>query len=383
MRKKQNLLRTLTVPLTFFLIFLASCNNSSDAEAEVSDGTQNEAASYPELRVPGTEERVLYSKIMDYEYGVYVSLPRGYKDHPDKIYPTVYLVDGEQYFVYTHEPCRSMLWGNMVKEHLSISVAYRPGTENFRGRDFRCTERAADFVKFFQEELIPFVEDNYRASKMDRTLFGHSLGGHFTLYMMLTAPETFENFIASAPAVSGEIMKYEEDFAATHKDFPVKLFLASGENDHLTIAAKRFVEKLKSRAYPDLQFDQLYTVNGNHATVAPTAYVEGLRFVLSNAIELAPVKFERLAGTYIDGENAYTVKYEGGNFLKLEDVPGSYDHWIDAPLVEWRIIYPVSDTSFVAIGWPGTFEFGGNLSSAAETFRYKNREGEVLATRQP
>lgn len=336
---------------------------------------------YTAVGIPNTEERVLHSEIMDYEYGVYVTLPRSYKDSSDRFYPTLYIIDGNQYMVYTHEPYGSLVWGNMVKEHISISVAYRPGKKNLRGRDFRCTERADDFVKFFQEELIPFVENNYRTSKKDRTLLGHSLGGHFTLYMMLSAPETFENYIACAPAVSGEIMEYEEEFAANHDDFPVTLFLASGENDHLTIAVKRFAEKFKSRDYPSLEFAELYTINGNHGTVAPSAYIEGLRFTMDPVIELAPEKLDRLAGTYVDGDKTYTLSYSSGNYLSFED-PDSYDHWIDAPLVEWDRIYPVSETLFISKGWPGTFSFGGDLGSPAETFEFKNRNNQIKARRQ-
>jgi predicted alpha/beta superfamily hydrolase len=343
----------------------------------------SQAETFPQVRIPNTEERTLYSKIMDYEYGVYVTLPGGYKENPGKIYPALYIIDGNQYFVFTAEPYGSLVWGNMVREHITISVAYPPGKENYRARDFRTQERAADFVKFFQNELIPFVEDHYRTSGKDRTLFGHSLGGHFTLYMLLNAPETFGNYIASAPAVSDEIMKFEEDFAATHHDFPVKLFLASGENDHLTISAKKFAEKFKSRNYPSLKFEELYTINGNHGTIQPTAYIEGLRFVLDPAIELAPEDFERLAGTYTDGENRYTLRYDGGNFLTLEDVSGTYDAWLDAPLVEWSRIYPVSRTSFIAKGWPGAFEFGGDVSLPAETFRFTLGGNQIEARRQP
>ena len=104
------------------------------------------AQDYPQVRVPNTEERELYSKIMDYEYGVYVTLPSSYKKNPDKIYPALYIIDGEQYFIYTFEPYGSLIWGNMIKEHIAISVAYRPGQRNWRSRDFRTTERAADFI---------------------------------------------------------------------------------------------------------------------------------------------------------------------------------------------------------------------------------------------
>ena len=341
-----------------------------------------QAQSVPQVPVPNTEEHEFYSKIMDYEYGVYVTLPGSYHSNPDRIYPTLYIIDGNQYFVYTHEPYNSMVWGNMVKEHIAVSVAYPPGKDNMRSRDFQSSQRAADFVKFFREELIPFVEKNYRTSHKERTLFGHSLGGHFTLYTLLNATDMFENYIASAPAVNDYIMKYEAEFAASHDDCPVKLFLASGEYDHLTIGAKKFAGKFKSRHYKSLKFDELYTVNGNHGTVQPSAYIEGLRFVLDPAIELAPEQFKRFAGTYIAGADTFTVSYNGGNFLSLAILPGNAKAWIDAPLVEWSRIYPVSETSFVSKGWPGSFEFGGDVSSPAETLELENFGKIYKATRK-
>lgn len=337
-------------------------STSAFAQAEV----------YPKLSIPNIEERVLYSKIMDYEYGVYVTLPRSYMENPGRIYPSLYIIDGNQYYGYTLEPYGSLIWGNMVKEHIAVSVAYQPGKGNFRSRDFVTTERAADFVRFFQDELIPFVEKNYRTSKKDRTFFGHSLGGQFTLYMLLKAPDTFENYIACAPSVNDDIMRYEEEYAATHNDFPVKLFLASGENDHLTIGAKKFAGKFKSRNYPGLKFSELYTLNGNHGTIQPSAYIEGLRFVLDYAIELSPEKFKRLAGTYVADGKTYTLSYDGGGFLSFEN----------APLPEWTRIYPVSEISFISKGWPGTFEFGGNISSPAETFEFRDGNNQIKAIRR-
>ena len=60
-----------------------------------------QAQTYPQVGIPNTEERALYSKIMEYEYGVYVTLPRGYKNNTDILYPTLYIIDGNQYLAET------------------------------------------------------------------------------------------------------------------------------------------------------------------------------------------------------------------------------------------------------------------------------------------
>ncbi len=337
-----------------------------------------QAQTYPPVTIPRSEARSLQSEIMDYNYGVFVTLPGSYAKNPDRVYPTLYIIDGNQYFGYTSEPYGSLIWGNMVKEHIAISVAYMPDQGNMRSRDFQATNRAADFVRFFREELIPFVEDNYRTSKADRTLFGHSLGGQFTLFTILTATDLFENYIACAPAVTDRIMELEEQYAASHNDLPIKMFLASGADDHLTIGAKRFVAKLESRNYPGLKFDKLYTVNGNHGTIQPSAYIEGLRFVLDKAIELSPAQMRRCAGTYIDGENTYTITYNGGKYLSFDGAPGSYD----APQVEWQKLYPASETEFFPKGWPGDFTFGGPTNAPAETFSFGSGRNRVEAKRK-
>ena len=119
-------------------------------------------------------------------------------------------------------------------------------------------------------------------------------------------------------------------------------------------------------------------MNGNHGTIQPSAYIEGLRFVLDRAIDLSPKKFRRLTGTYIAGDNTYVISYDGGNYLAFDGVPESYD----APMVEWSKLYPVSDTIFISKAWPGRFEFGGDLSSPAETFSFTSSGTELTARRQ-
>lgn len=336
------------------------------------------AQDLPRVQIPDTEERRLQSDIMDYEYGVYVTLPSGYEDNPDRMYPTLYIIDGNQYFVYSSEPYGSLVWSNLVKEHMTVSVAYLPEQGNKRRRDFQTGERAADFIRFFREELIPFVESHYRTSKEDRTLFGHSLGGQFTLYTLLTATDTFDNYIVSAPAVNDDILALEEQYASTHDDMQAGVFLASGEHDHLTVGARKFVDQFEQREYPGLAFDYLYTRNGYHGTVQPSAYIEGLRFLLDPAAELPPAAFRRLAGTYSDGDNTYTLRYDGGNHLDFEGVPESYS----TPRTEWSRIYPRSETVFFSRGWPGTFEFSGDPALPAQVFSFSLNGRDIRATRQ-
>jgi uncharacterized protein len=336
------------------------------------------AQNFMPVQIPNTHDRRLHSDIMDYTYGVYVTLPGSYADNPDKTYPTLYMIDGNQYYVFTGQPLDSLYWTNVAQEHITVAVAYTADGGNFRARDFRTEARAADFVRFFQEELIPFVEDNYRTSAEDRTLWGHSLGGQFTLYTLLTATNTFENYIASAPAVNDDILALEARYAETHNDLPVGFYLASGGKDHLAVGAREFVRQFQTRNYPSLTFDYYFPEKANHGTIQPIAYMEGIQLLLDPALQLAAEDYQRLEGTYTDGESNYVISYQGGNYLSFEGVPESYD----TLLSEWSRIYANSETSFFSKDWPGSFEFGGDPEEPAETFSFRWRGEDITAVRQ-
>ncbi len=57
------------------------------------------------------------------------------------------------------------------------------------------------FYRFLIEELRPAISAAYPVSAEDQTLYGHSLGGLFTLGVLLNYPQSFRNFVASSPSI--------------------------------------------------------------------------------------------------------------------------------------------------------------------------------------
>jgi len=58
-----------------------------------------------------------------------------------------------------------------------------------------------DFYRFLVEELRPALARAYSIDEQDQTLFGHSLGGLFTLEVMFAHPNAFRTFVASSPSI--------------------------------------------------------------------------------------------------------------------------------------------------------------------------------------
>lgn len=84
-----------------------------------------------------------------------------------------------------------------------------PALENYGG--------AEAFYRFLVEELRPTIADAYAVNLDDQTLYGHSLGGLFTLEVLFKHPESFRNFVASSPSIwwnKRAVLKGEKRFVA-------------------------------------------------------------------------------------------------------------------------------------------------------------------------
>jgi len=68
-------------------------------------------------------------------------------------------------------------------------------------RHFEGSGHAADFIEFVDSELRPWLIDRHPAAADQMTYFGHSLGGLFGVYSLLTATSTFDRYIVSSPSL--------------------------------------------------------------------------------------------------------------------------------------------------------------------------------------
>lgn len=68
---------------------------------------------------------------------------------------------------------------------------------------------AEAFYRFLLEAVKPYIERNYPVHKDDMTLFGHSFGGLFSLYVLIHHSKTFDHYVLASPSLwwgDGRIM---------------------------------------------------------------------------------------------------------------------------------------------------------------------------------
>jgi len=185
---------TLVFILTGLLVFMT---NRSDAQ---------NTHSY--LYKVGMVDSV-HSDILKETRKIYVQLPDDYYKQPNRTYPVAYILDGEVLLPAVSNAL-TFYSGGYVPEMVLIGIS----DHIHRTRDLTPTViktkygmpfngpsgGAGQFIQFLQKELIPYVDKTYRVTGY-RTLIGHSYGGLFTIYTLLTNSDLFANYLAIDPSL--------------------------------------------------------------------------------------------------------------------------------------------------------------------------------------
>ncbi len=149
----------------------------------------------------------VYSQTLKENRHLHIRLPENYKAGSTEKYDVLYLLDGDwnidliggiQKYLHQWEFTPNLII-------VGIDNIYINGN-NQRGRDLtpahtnsQASGGAANFLTFIKDELIPYIDKTYSTTGSN-TLFGHSLGGLFVMYALLSAPGSFDSYIAADPS---------------------------------------------------------------------------------------------------------------------------------------------------------------------------------------
>ncbi len=173
--------------------------------------------------------RTLHSRILNEDRTLLVNLPRGY-DETTIHYPVLYVLYGGQvrgYFAESVHIVDRLQEADLGPQLIIIGVKnvdrYRDNLPvNRNGEE----GGAENFLKFFTDELIPFVDNSYR-TKDFRILLGPQAGASFSLYALMEQPDLFRVNIITNPFWNRSAAEYlltrAEDFF--NREGPSKNFL--------------------------------------------------------------------------------------------------------------------------------------------------------------
>jgi len=158
------------------------------------------------------------SRFLRNQRDLIVYLPPGYDEQPQRRFPVLYLQDGQNLFDgstsfipgmdwHVGQTADSLISSGEVQPLIIVGI-YNAGKA--RVREYTPTKvprlgggRADRFAKFLVEEVLPFVQGEYRtlSGPAHTGLGGSSLGGLVSLYLGLKLPHIFGRLAALSPSV--------------------------------------------------------------------------------------------------------------------------------------------------------------------------------------
>lgn len=205
------------------------------------------------------EYRKLHSKILNEDRILLVNLPEGYNETKNS-YPVLYILYGGNPQGYFAEAVHIVARLNEASRTPDMIIVGVKNTDRYR--DCLSINRngepggADNFLKFFTEELIPFVDQSYR-TKDFRILLGPQAGAAFSVYALMENPELFRVNIVTNPfwiSANREYMLTKaNDFFSKEGSLDNFLFItnnASGDNEATMEYLQKFttiVEEGKKR----------------------------------------------------------------------------------------------------------------------------------------
>lgn len=298
MSKRINLIRLLS--LSAFLLLICS-------------------AAFAQPGVGTVKRFSLKSDVLGEERVILVRTPVGYETNNVK-YPVLYMTDGDVHMGHTASTIEFLTGNGRISDLIVVGVTNTDRTrdltpvkstaKNAAGELQSPTSGGADnFLKFFETELIPEIEKQYRVQPY-RIFAGHSLGGLFAIHSMITKPGLFNSYVAVSPSLqweNAETLKRAEDFLKNQKELKVTLFVSLGnEPGAIGDSYEKFREALSKTHIKGFEWQAERMNDEDHGSVVLRSHYFGLRKVF----EGWQVPRDPLSGTVTGGLKAVDAHYQ-------------------------------------------------------------------------
>lgn len=241
----------------------------------------------------GTLKRfVLKSTVLGEDRVILVRTPIGYENSKMR-YPIVYMTDGDVHMAHTSSTIEYLFRNGRIPDLILVGVTNTDRTRdltpaksidrNAAGELLNPTAGGADnFLKFFETELIPEIEKEYRVLPY-RIFAGHSFGGLFAIHTMITKPKLFNAYIAVSPALQWadfEALKRAEEFLKNQKELKLTLYMSVGhEPGGLGDSVDRFRDFLAKTPIKGFEWQFERLDDEDHGSVVLRSHYFGLRKV--------------------------------------------------------------------------------------------------------
>ncbi len=207
-----------------------------------------------------------------------VILPASYNLEKDKIYPVIYVLDGQQHGKHTATNAAFLASTDVMPEVIVVALnglnRVRYYTASKDSNDSRKTGEAHLLLSALHDQLIPKINQQYRTSSYDM-LAGHSLGGVFAAHVLQTNPEIFDAYFMFSPALWWNDEHLNKNFTrAKTSETPFVYVSLANEKGMMKSAYSNFKAVLKSN---DISFMDEDFPKEDHMTTPLNSQISAFR----------------------------------------------------------------------------------------------------------
>ncbi len=257
-------------------------------------------------RLPHTEVRSLTAKSNGVEYEIYVNFPRK-QPASEKPLPALIVLDADYSFAIASNVIEHFTDRGNIAPMLLVGIAYPGQSQDMRNyrmqrsRDYTPIPHPSDgygpeymkesgggpkFLSFIEQELIPFLAANYHVDTNDVGISGHSFGGLFASWALMSNTEAFRRYIIVSPSLwysDRFIFEADKTSASSRDPIVAEVFMGVGayenqpENGRAMVDdLKAFGKQLDAYGYPKLDITTHVFPGETHNSVYPGAFTRGL-----------------------------------------------------------------------------------------------------------
>jgi predicted alpha/beta superfamily hydrolase len=221
----------------------------------------------------------LHSTILSENRILNIVLPEAYETNQNEKYSVIYLLDGSTNEDILHVSGLVQFFNLQFKMPKCIIVGISnvdrkrdftfPTTIKKDKEDYPTTGGSEKFIRFLEEELIPYVNSNYHTNGTSY-LLGQSLGGLLATEILIKKPYLFTHYLITSPSLWWnnqsilEVAKKEfekKDYSKTY------VYLAVGQLEHKIMVKDAKALALLLNQIKIKKVDFVVFPEENHATI--------------------------------------------------------------------------------------------------------------------
>ncbi len=225
------------------------------------------------------ETRTLQSAILNENRTLNIYLPQNYDS--SKAYPVIYLLDGSMHEDFLHIAGLVQFFNLQMQmpDCIMVGIANVDRKRDFTHhtdlkdlqKDYPTTGHSAPFIRFLEEELLPYISANYKTTAT-RYIIGQSLGGLLATEVLLHKRSLFSHYLIVSPSLwwdDESMLKKATTLLQQQPDSATYVYIAVGKNEHKTMVkeAKELYQVLLAAKSKNLGLHLNVMEKENHATI--------------------------------------------------------------------------------------------------------------------